>query len=116
MTLTVEQLDARGNAILERVWRDLQNVTAEAHAAHPDSHKKSMLFPDGLRYRYWETKRPRRPTVRWCYTSTKNAAGYHLCFRQTVTKKHIKNDEVSAFKRKKDAIESARLRHSQMAQ
>jgi len=98
--------------LMDDMWACIQRMDAERHAADPDSHKKSMLFPDGLRYRYWETKRPRRSTVRWCYTSTKNAAGYHLCFRQTVTKKHFKNDEISAFKRKKDAIETARLNNS----
>ncbi len=107
---------AAAEKLMADMWRDIQCAQAERHAASPDSHKKSMLFPDGLRYRYWETRRPRRSTIRWCYTSTKNAAGYHLCFRQTLTKKHVKNDEVCAFKRKKDAIETARMQHARMTQ
>ncbi len=107
---------AAAQRLMNYMWADIQRVEAENHAADPDSHKKSMLFPDGLRYRYFETKRPRRSTIRWCYTSTKNAAGYHLCFRQTVTKKFTKNDEVCAFKRKKDAIHTARMQHAKLAQ
>lgn len=96
------------------IWADIQRMNAEHHARNPDSHKKSTLFPDGLRYRYWQTKRKGRPTIRWCYTSTKNAAGYFLCFREAVTQKHIRTDEISAFKRKKDAIETARLHHQKL--
>ena len=105
---------AAANKLVADIWAQIERAKADNHAANPEKYKRSRFFPDGLRYRYFETKRPRRPTIRWCYTSTKNAAGYYLCFRQTVTQKAIKVDEVSAFQRKKDAIETARLHDAKL--
>lgn len=62
-----------------------QRQTRELAAIHanPRKHKSTMLWGDkGLRWRYFELKKPNGQTVRFCWSTTRNAAGYFASWRE----------------------------------
>src|SRR5206468_3447305 len=57
----------------------------KAVLADPAKHKTTLEFPEGARLnaRFWGTIKSRGKTVRYCYSTERNLAGYFLCWRET---------------------------------
>jgi hypothetical protein len=98
---------------------DIQEFIAEQYAhsqqrvlerikADPVKHKKTLLFDGPMRWRYWSAKDGRGREVRFCYTTTRNAAGYFLGFREVINKDRTgKRDDFFAHRRKKTVSDRA---------
>ena len=75
--------------------------------ADPKANRDTTLMGDaGLRYGYWACS---NGLVRYCYATTKNAAGYWLTWTETEQKDGTGvRTLIRGHKRRKDAKESAR--------
>jgi hypothetical protein len=60
-------------------------------------------------YRYVAVKAKGRPTIRFCWTVNRNAAGRFLIFREAVTAKATRRDRFEAILDKRAAIHACRL-------
>jgi hypothetical protein len=94
-------------ALLGRVWAEIQaeqrSYEAERAREDPVAYKLTTVFPTGssLNYRFWSVK-VRGRSVRYAYCTERNAAGYFLCWRETINKKGGgKRDLWRASKRRK---------------
>jgi hypothetical protein len=99
---------------------ELQEMIAEQFAmaqerqlaaikADPVSHKKTTLFDGPVRCRYYAAGTDGRGReVRFCYTTTRNAAGYFLGFREVRSKTVVKRDGIVANRRKATVRDRAR--------
>jgi hypothetical protein len=68
---------------LERARNDRE---AKAARLDPVAHKLSKLLDGPERYRYWPAgKDGRGRTVRFCYATVRNVAGYYLTWREVET-------------------------------
>lgn len=89
------------NPTIQRMLADLEQDRLRRHSERaskdPERHKFSKVFPGGLRWRYFSAgKDGRGRRVRFCWSTTKNAAGYHLCWREVVSKDRGKRDQYQA--------------------
>jgi hypothetical protein len=99
----------------------VKTAQAEAREKQNQHHKHSMLFPEGASRKYYRLKLGRSKGIvgkerRYCYTSKRNAAGFYLCWVETVLcSGKIKRGPVSARRTRKRCIELclARLRRDQ---
>lgn len=83
-------MNARLQAALSPLWREMeleaQRRETETARRDPAKHKLSKLMESGSNYRFWSGgKDGRGRTVRFCYSTGKNVAGYYLVWREVVT-------------------------------
>lgn len=90
---------------------DRRRRLVDAAKADPKANRATLVFDPGVApdYRYFEIKERGRPTVRFCWTVHRNAAGRFLIFRETVTRKFTKRDRIEAILNKRAAISACRL-------
>lgn len=78
------------NDIVAKLWREMQQSGWEAEEkrakADPVKHRLTTVFRKGLQYSYYEIMLKGR-RVRFCYSKHPNVAGYHLIWRETITRK-----------------------------
>jgi hypothetical protein len=88
----------------------------KAVLADPVKHKTTLEFPEGARlnWRYWGTIKSRGKTIRYCYSTERNLAGYFLSWRETVSLKSGvgKRDMFIASKRRLTVRDKAQQRHA----
>ena len=99
---------------LHELWSDLQQTgrrrEAEAAKAAPAEHRLSTVFETGMRWLYFKPVRTRGRETRFCYSTTRNVAGYFLTWREVRTAKLVKRDQFRASKRRKTVAEIAEKR------
>lgn len=94
----------------------------EAARRDPARHKLTRLMEGSARYRFWSGGVDRRGrTVRFCYCTGRNVAGYYLTWREVVTpaKRHGKykeGDLVSTTTRDQWAARKVRRKAAALAQ
>lgn len=101
-TFLLEQEVARRENLVRRIKAD------------PIAHKATLQWADGVepRWLYFEGGIDRRGTRRrFCYTTTRNAAGYFLAFDEVIRKDgRGERARIVASKRRKTVAEKARAR------
>ena len=77
----------------------------------PKGHRTTTVFDRGVdaSYRYVAVKAKGRPTVRFCWTVNRNAAGRFLIFRETVTARGSRRDRFEPILDKRAAIHACKL-------
>jgi hypothetical protein len=89
-----EQLSAMNRRINQRlapVFREMERMNMEAEAAmakaNPRKHRLSTVMENGrLSYRHWGAVKDRRGrTIKFCWSSHRNVAGYFLAWREIET-------------------------------
>lgn len=107
---------ARLPAEFVRFLRDMEqdSMAAEQRRAEADpvKHKLSRVFPPGrpLNYRYYEGGTRRGRNVRFCWSTSRNVAGYFLAWREVSTKTETKRDQYIANRVKQRLIERCEAR------
>ena len=101
---------------LHELWNDLEQSgrrrEAEAAKAAPATHKLTTVFENGMRWLYFKPVRTRGRETRFCYSTTRNVAGYFLTWREVRGAKHGKRDMFRASKRRKTVEGIAQKRAS----
>jgi hypothetical protein len=104
---------------IQRFMLEMQVTAMESRRkavlADPVKHKLTLEFPEGARmnWRYWGTLRPsKNVTVRYCYATERNLAGYFLGWRETFNEKtgRGKRDQWQASKRRTTVRDKALAR------
>lgn len=98
---------SRLNQILAEFHQDMLRVEADRIKEDPAAHRDTTVFEGPMRWRYFVLKRAARPELRFCWSTTPNAAGYYLTWQETRTKKGGKREYIRGHKLRKDARESA---------
>lgn len=101
--------------VIRGLWADFERTESALRIAkakaNPAAHKLSHDFPDGLSWRYWPAgKDGRGREIRFCWTTTRNAAGYFLGFREVRGKRGGKRDQFTASKRRTTVSDRALAR------
>jgi len=92
---------------LARLWRDIQQTQLKIDA-EDDRRKRnysSAIFEHGMRWRYWELKHKNR-RVRHCYTTTANALGCYLTFKEIIIgkrKMRVKRENIAPHETRREA-------------
>ncbi len=74
--------------------RTRQQRELAAIKANPRAHRNTMIWSEkGLRWRYFEAKNGRGQTVHFCWSTTRNAAGWFCTWREV----HYKNGTAKRF-------------------
>lgn len=91
---------------------DLERVQRRAEE-DPKGHKLTKVFAGPLRWRYYQSRNGRGQTVRHCYATTPNVAGYYLVWREVINKTdgRGRRDRWRATAKRTDARNIARDRH-----
>lgn len=96
MNLLTKELNRLFGATLIDLERARQKRELEAIRADPRAHKATLLWSDGKRpnYRYWgDVVNGKGQRVRFCWSTTRNAAGFFMGWRETVRKNRtVKRD------------------------
>lgn len=117
MDSIVDQLNA--DPTIQSLLLDLESFRQDAELRrikeNPAAHKLTRLMPHGvpMSYRYYPAgKDGRGRTVRFCWTSHRNAAGYFLGWREVISPKSGKGhrDMWAARKIKRRLAELAKRR------
>ncbi|MGY3588030.1 hypothetical protein ACVIF9_006707 [Bradyrhizobium sp. USDA 4350] len=98
-----EQLTFPDLVVMERA-RELLTVYGDMKA-----HRATRLFDFGAVVSYRGVQTRTAPTVRFCWTVERNAAGRFLIFRERQTRTRIQRDQVEAIGDKRAAIHACRL-------
>lgn len=88
-------------------------MAADRAKRDPKSNKLTTVFPPGspLRWRYYSAGRDGRGrSVRFCYSTARNVAGYFLGWREVAGKESGKRDRWTASKTRRIVTERARAR------
>jgi hypothetical protein len=82
--------------------------------ADPKAHRTTRVFDPGapVKYRCLETRSI--PTIRFCWTVDRNAAGRFLIFRERVRRARIVRDQVEAILDKRAAIAACKLNRDEV--
>jgi len=76
---------------LQALWAQLEQENRQATVrrakADPAGHKLSRVFSGPMRWRFYESKAGRSQCVRFCWSTTRNCAGYFLTWVETHYKK-----------------------------
>lgn len=114
--------EERGNAIIARIWADVQRADREHEtemaAKNPKAYKNSQVMQPGARlnYTYFESKTAVRGQVtRWCYAKSPNVAGYYLSWIEVWKKNSGQRFNFHGHENKKTAIEDCRARYNDTA-
>lgn len=103
---------------IQRVMLDLQIDQMERDRkrvlADPVAHKLTLYFPEGSRgpnWRYVKVEKAGFPQVRYCYSTSRNLAGYFLGWRETINRDGSgKRDQWVASKRRETVRQKAHQR------
>jgi hypothetical protein len=108
------QLPRGTREALAELWSDLQQAGMRADQdrakADPVANKLTTVFSGPMRWLYFKPVRTRGRETRFCYSTTRNVAGYFLTWREIETGKRIRRDSFRASKRRKTVAEIARKR------
>lgn len=106
---------------LAAMWSDIESgyTKAEVERAKSDPHANRLtrVFDVPLRYRYFSGRTDKHgESVRYCWTTVTNCAGYYLFFVERWSAPDAngdrtgRRDEYTAHKRRKDAKRTAEIR------
>jgi hypothetical protein len=102
------------NKVMQELWTDLQQTgrrrEAEAAKAAPAKHKLTTVFDGPMRWLYYKPIRTAGRETRYCYSTTRNVAGYFLTWREVHTDRRVRRDMFRASKRRKTVAEAALAR------
>jgi hypothetical protein len=101
---------------LEHIFREMEESAQAGERkrilADPKGHKTTRLMAGHLRYRYWSPKHklPTGESVKFCYSTGRNLAGYFLAWREIwdAEKGEGRRENWVADKKRKMAREHAR--------
>lgn len=69
--------------IWNRVHQNLMQIDVDLAKADPEKHKLTLVFDGPMRWRYFDAGKDGRGwNVRFCWSTTRNAAGYFLSWRE----------------------------------
>lgn len=93
---------------LERSAREHDVILAKRD---PKANRSVRVFDPGVdaSYRYVAVKAKGRPTIRFCWTVNRNAAGRFLIFREIVTARGVRRDSFEPILDKRVAISGCKL-------
>lgn len=74
----------------------------------PDASRSTRLFDPGVAVKYRFVESRTKPTVRFCWTVERNAAGRFLIFRERVFRRSAARDQFEAIREKIAAIRACR--------
>jgi hypothetical protein len=100
---------------LQMLFADFEQKMRESDArnakADPKRYRRTRVFDEGVHtgYRYFPVREKGRPEVRFCWAVNRNAAGFFLVWRETVTRRQVRRDEFDGIGDKRAAISHARL-------
>lgn len=121
--MTSKQVAARNlerrlmsNPEIQELFADFSRMNREreeaAAKADPAKHKLSRVM-ENSRYRFWDGgKNGRGQTVRFCYSTHRNVAGYFLGWREIAGKTVTKRDQWTARKTRSAVVDIARNRYN----
>lgn len=99
--------------LMDDIARSQMKIESNKAKEDPKANRLSRVFDKGAAgYRYYETKNGRGQSVRYCYSTNKNVAGYFLIWREVESKKQVKRDQFDSTMTKKDAMSECRRRSS----
>lgn len=104
-------LDA-ANKLISEIWGEIQQMDRERAVARakadPKTNKLTRVFDGEMRWRYFDAGKDGRGwNVRFCWSTTRNAAGYFLGWRELLPPKWSR----AKFDMKRDQWIARKARH-----
>lgn len=112
----MKELERRVQQILAPLIMDMERDSMkreeERAKAEPLANKMTRVFPaKKMDYRYWSGRDRRGSTVRFCYSSHRNVAGFFLGWRETWYKGgKVKRDKWISRRKRRRCVEVMKAR------
>lgn len=104
------ELRRLASELMADIQRSGIEIESKRAAADPAANKLSRVM-DNTAYRYWNGgKDGRGRSIRFCWSSHRNVAGYFLGWREVISKKQVKRDRWYARKSRTRCKEIAAAR------